>query len=136
VDGVGDERGAAGQGAIRCREPGASPPAALPVAAWTVTATAFARRPAGPVRQGRTVWTGPAPGGNGVVMLSDAYPECGGRAPPTLGGSAVSIHLDVDDVDAFFHKAVAAGATECKPVMDQLYGDRSGQREDPFGHLW
>ena len=59
-----------------------------------------------------------------------------GRAPPTLGGSAVSLHLDVDDVDAFFQQAVAAGATECKPVMDQLYGDRSGQREDPFGHLW
>jgi len=96
----------------------------LPVAVWTVTATAFARRPAGP-----------AAGGDGVVMLSDAFPECGGRAPPTLGGSAVSIHLDVDDVDAFFHKAVAGGAMECKPVMDQLSGDRSGQREDPFGHL-
>jgi len=74
--------------------------------------------------------------GDGVIMLSDEFPECGGKAPPTLGGSAVSIHLYVDDVDAFFQKAVAAGATERKLVMDQFYGDRSGQLEDPFGHLW
>jgi PhnB protein len=48
----------------------------------------------------------------------------------------VSIHLYVDDVDAFFERALAAGAHERKPVMDQFYGDRSGQLEDPFGHLW
>jgi PhnB protein len=74
--------------------------------------------------------------GDCVIMLSDEFPEFGGKAPPTLGGSAVSLHLYVDDVDAFFQKAVAAGATERKPVMDQFYGDRSGQLEDPFGHLW
>jgi PhnB protein len=38
----------------------------------------------------------------------------------------VSLHLYVDDVDACFQKAVAAGATERKPVMDQFYGNRSG----------
>jgi PhnB protein len=74
--------------------------------------------------------------GDSVVMLSDEFPEFGGNAPPTLGGSPVSIHLYVEDVDAFFKKALAAGATERKPVMDQFYGDRSGQLEDPFGHLW
>lgn len=42
----------------------------------------------------------------------------------------------VDDVDVFFKMALAAGAKERKPVMDQFYGDRSGQLEDPFGHLW
>jgi PhnB protein len=42
----------------------------------------------------------------------------------------------VEDVDAFFKRAIAAGAKERKPVMDQFYGDRSGQLEDPFGHLW
>jgi len=36
---------------------------------------------------------------------------------------------------AFFKRALAAGAKERKPVMDQFYGDRSGQLEDPFGHL-
>ena len=74
--------------------------------------------------------------GGCVIMLSDEFPEFGGKAPPTLGGSAVSIHLYVDDVDAFFQRALAVGAKELKPVMDQFYGDRSGQLEDPFGHLW
>jgi PhnB protein len=74
--------------------------------------------------------------GDSIVMLSDEFPEYGGKAPDTLGGSPVSIHLYVQDVDAFFKKALAAGAIERKPVMDQFYGDRSGQLEDPFGHLW
>ncbi len=74
--------------------------------------------------------------GDSLIMLSDEFPEFGGTAPPTLGGSPVNIHLYVEDVDAFFKKAVAAGAKERKPVMDQFYGDRSGQLEDPYGHLW
>jgi PhnB protein len=74
--------------------------------------------------------------GDGAIMLADEFPEFGGKAPPTLGGSPVSIHLYVDDVDSFFRQAVAAGAKELKPVTDQFYGDRSGQLEDPFGHLW
>ncbi len=74
--------------------------------------------------------------GDSMVMLSDEFPEFGGKSPETLGGSPVSIHLYVEDVDAFFKKALAAGAKERKPVMDQFYGDRSGQLEDPFGHLW
>lgn len=48
----------------------------------------------------------------------------------------MSIHLYVEDVDAFFARALAAGARERKPVVDQFYGDRSGELEDPFGHLW
>jgi len=39
-------------------------------------------------------------------------------------------------VDAFVKRAVAAGAKELKPVTDQFWGDRSGQLQDPFGHLW
>jgi PhnB protein len=74
--------------------------------------------------------------GDSMIMLADEFPEYGGKAPATLGGSPVSIHLYVEDVDAFFKKALAAGAKELKPVMDQFYGDRSGQLEDPFGHLW
>jgi PhnB protein len=74
--------------------------------------------------------------GDSVIMLSDEFPEFGGKAPDTLGGSPVSIHLYVEDVDAFVARALAAGARERKPVMDQFYGDRSGQLEDPFGHLW
>ncbi len=74
--------------------------------------------------------------GDSTIMLADEFPEYGGRAPDTLGGSPVSIHLYVDDVDAVFRQALAAGARERKPVMDQFFGDRSGQLEDPFGHLW
>ena len=47
-----------------------------------------------------------------------------------------SIEVRPIEVDAFVKKALAAGAKERKPVMDQFYGDRSGQLEDPFGHLW
>ncbi len=74
--------------------------------------------------------------GDSMIMLGDEFPEYGGKAPETLGGSPVSIYLYVEDVDAFFKRALAAGVKERKPVMDQFYGDRSGQLEDPFGHLW
>jgi len=74
--------------------------------------------------------------GDSIVMLSDEFPEYGGKAPDTLGGSPVSIHLYVEDVDTVFKNALAAGAKERKPVTNQFYGDRSGQLEDPFGHLW
>ena len=74
--------------------------------------------------------------GDSIVMLADEFPEYGGKAPETLGGSPVNIHLYVEDVDTFFKRAVAAGAREVKPVRDQFYGDRSGQLQDPAGHLW
>jgi len=74
--------------------------------------------------------------GDSLIMLSDEFPEFGGKAPETLGGSPVSVHLYVEDVDAFFKRALAAGARELKPIANQFYGDRSGQLEDPYGHLW
>lgn len=74
--------------------------------------------------------------GDSLIMMSDEFPEYGGKSPTTLGGTPVCIHLYVEDVDAFFKKAIAAGAKERRAVMDQFYGDRSGQLEDPFGHLW
>jgi len=74
--------------------------------------------------------------GDSLVMLADEFPEFGGKAPESLGGSPVSIHLYVEDVDVFVKRAVAEGARLLKPVADQFYGDRSGQLEDPYGHLW
>ena len=53
--------------------------------------------------------------GDSMLMLADEFPEYGGKAPETLGGSPVSIHLYVEDVDAFFRKALAAGAKELNP---------------------
>lgn len=70
------------------------------------------------------------------IMLADEFPEMRIVGPRTLGGSPVTIHLYVEDVDAFVARAVAAGATVRRPVADQFYGDRSGTIEDPFGHVW
>jgi PhnB protein len=74
--------------------------------------------------------------GRAPLMLADEFPEMGFRAPRTLGGSPVLIHLYVEDVDALAARAVAAGATVKRPVQDQFYGDRSVTLEDPFGHVW
>ena len=74
--------------------------------------------------------------GDSVVMLADAWPEMGATTPADLGGSPVTLHVYVDDVDRVFAKALAAGAIEIRPVTDQFYGDRSGLFADPWGHLW
>jgi PhnB protein len=71
-----------------------------------------------------------------AVMLADEFPDMGFRSPQSLGGAGVSLHLYVNDVDACFNHAVAAGAKPLRPVQDQFYGDRSGTVEDPFGHVW
>ena len=74
--------------------------------------------------------------GGFTFMLADEYPDYGAISPDTLGGSPVRMHLYVDDVDAVFEQAVAAGAKVIRPVEDQFYGDRSGQLSDPFGYTW
>lgn len=74
--------------------------------------------------------------GDGLIMLADEFPEMGAVGPKTVGGTPVTISVYVEDVDAVFARALAAGATELRAVEDQFYGDRSGQFEDPFGHRW
>jgi PhnB protein len=74
--------------------------------------------------------------GDSTVMLSDEFPEMGGLGPKSLKGSPVTIHLYVEDADAFAAHAAAAGATITMPVADMFWGDRYGQLEDPFGHRW
>jgi PhnB protein len=74
--------------------------------------------------------------GDSRVMLADESPEMGVRSPRTIGGTPVTIHLYVPDVDATVARAVAAGATLSRPVADQFYGDRNGGLVDPFGHVW
>ena len=74
--------------------------------------------------------------GKAHIMLADEYPEMGFVSPKTLGGSPVTIHLYVEDVDAVALQAEAAGAKVLRPVEDQFYGDRGGGFEDPFGHRW
>jgi PhnB protein len=74
--------------------------------------------------------------GDSRIMLADEFPDMGARSPRAIGGTPVSLHLYVEDVDAVAKRAVAAGAKEVRPVKDQFYGDRLGTVEDPFGHLW
>jgi len=74
--------------------------------------------------------------GDSVVMLADEYPDMGIKSPKTIGGSPVTICVYLEDVDGRFAAAVEGGATVLQPVEDKFYGDRSGQLEDPFGHIW
>jgi PhnB protein len=74
--------------------------------------------------------------GDSRIMLADENLEVGALSPATIGGSAVSIHLYVEDVDVVVANAVAAGAKLTRPVADQFYGDRIGGITDPFGHRW
>jgi PhnB protein len=74
--------------------------------------------------------------GDSLVMLADEFPDMGFRSLQSVGGTAVSLVLYVEDVDSCFSRAVAAGAKQLRPVQDQFYGDRSGTLEDPFGHVW
>lgn len=91
----------------------------------------------------------PGPGGklvhaavqiNGsIVMLNDDFPDMNdGKAstPTALGGTPVTIHLTVTDVEQKFQQAVDAGATVVMPLADQFWGDRYGMLRDPFGHNW
>jgi PhnB protein len=74
--------------------------------------------------------------GNSVITLGEEAPDHGYPGPQDLGGSPVSIELQVEDADAAAEQAVAAGARLVAPVADQFYGERSGQVADPFGYMW
>jgi PhnB protein len=71
----------------------------------------------------------------GSLMLNDDFPEYrGGKAAGAPEG--ITLHLQVEDADALWQGAIAAGATVLMPLEDQFWGDRYGQLLDPFGHRW
>ena len=75
--------------------------------------------------------------GDSQFMITDENPDYPAwLSPHSRGGSPVHIYLYVEDADAVFNGAIAAGATELLPMQDQFYGDRSGALTDPFGHVW
>ncbi len=88
----------------------------------------------------------PGPGGQGVihaemrlgdslVMLSDAVPDWGTKAPDgALRDHGILVF--VEDVDAVVAKCVELGAEATMPVETQFWGDRMGKIRDPFGHHW
>ncbi len=71
-----------------------------------------------------------------MADLTSARASSYNHSPLSLGGSTVAINLYVEDVDATFDRAIAAGSKVLFPVGNQFYGDRSGRLADPFGHMW
>jgi PhnB protein len=72
----------------------------------------------------------------GVFFLNDDFPEHGPSRAPGTAPSPVTIHLELNDVDAVWQQALAAGATVEMPLADQFWGARYGVLRDPFGHRW
>ncbi len=70
------------------------------------------------------------------VVLHDEDPARGLLSPKAIGGTAVTLNVDVDDIDGVMARALAAGATSLRRPGSQGYGGRAGQFDDPFGHRW
>lgn len=71
-----------------------------------------------------------------TLMLADEFPEYHFLSPRTIGGTAVTLHLHVDNVDQLAARAIAAGATILRPPTDEGHGERQCSLRDPFGHHW
>jgi PhnB protein len=74
--------------------------------------------------------------GPSVVMMADEFPEHGAFSPASTGCTSAVLYLAVDDANVVWERALAAGATELRPLADAFWGDRDGQIVDPFGHRW
>jgi PhnB protein len=74
--------------------------------------------------------------GDSTIMLADETSDMGSKSPAALGGSPVGFYVYVENLDATWKKAVAAGAKILMPLTDMFWGDRMGRLEDPFGHSW
>jgi uncharacterized glyoxalase superfamily protein PhnB len=76
--------------------------------------------------------------GDSAIYLNDEMG--GGKSAKARGGSPISMWLYVDDCDALFNRAVAAGATvpdgPMGQIADQFWGDRAGSIVDPHGYHW
>jgi uncharacterized glyoxalase superfamily protein PhnB len=92
------------------------------------------RRMPGP--DGKTVMHAELQIGDSRIFLNDEFPQMGVKSPLAYQGSPVTLHLYVEDADAQFRQAVAAGAQVAMPLADMFWGDRFGIVQDPFGHKW
>ena len=89
-----------------------------------------------PLPDSKTVMHGELKIGDSIIFLGMEGPASECKSPLTLKGSPVTLFLYVEDVNAVFNQAVAAGAKAIMPVQDMFWGDRTGTLEDPFGHRW
>lgn len=83
-----------------------------------------------------SIWHATLQIGDSRIMIADEFPEQGSTAPPTVGGTPVGLWLYVEDVDAWFDRAVSAGATVTMKPDDMFWGDRVCGLLDPYGHKW
>lgn len=67
------------------------------------------------------------------LMMSDSFPEYGAPFVPPQG---FNLHLEVDDADFWWKRAVDAGCTVTMPLEKQFWGDIYGQLKDPYGITW
>lgn len=74
--------------------------------------------------------------GDSAIMLAEENPAWNSKGPKLLGGSPVTLHHYVKDVDASYKRAIDAGATAVMPPADMFWGDRYGVLTDPWGHQW
>lgn len=74
--------------------------------------------------------------GDSVIMMADEHPDMDAFSPSHYGGSPVSLHIYVEDCDAAYRQAMAAGSTKVREPADQSYGDRNAGVLDPFGYKW
>lgn len=74
--------------------------------------------------------------GDTKIMLADECPEMQALSPKNVGGSPVSIHLYIKNVDEVTERAVSLGSKLIRPTQNMFYGDRSSTIEDPYGHKW
>ena len=74
--------------------------------------------------------------GDSIIFLTDESPTMNCKSPQTLGGTANSLYLYVEDVDTAFQRAIDAGGKVNMPVTDMFWGDRFGNFVDPYGHNW
>ena len=74
--------------------------------------------------------------GDSIIMVNEEFPDMGSLGPAAIGGTPVTIHLYVDDADAWFARATEAGAQTLMPLTDMFWGDRYGMIADPYGHRW
>jgi uncharacterized glyoxalase superfamily protein PhnB len=73
-------------------------------------------------------------GDDGVIYMGAPGEQY--RNPAHLGGTTQFVCVNVDDVDAVFERAKAAGAEIIEEPADQDYGERRFMAHDPEGHAW
>ena len=74
--------------------------------------------------------------GDSHLMLADAWPQSSTRAPNEVGATTAGIFVYSEDIDAFFKKAIDAGASSVMDPENMFWGDRFGTLKDPYGHVW